>query len=258
MSLHTKLHTYYFNISKEDERLAYDEMCKQREGNCFRTSGEYCSSYRHLNGKTITLSTKHFWYNQWNTDGGVRVFDWAESIYPNRNIKAGHYLDITDKMRHIRAQTFTCGFCAYRTYVSVGRPTARYCNACLGHSHLTLDLLPLLELKAIPDKTKRNAPIPETLIAAYTKAQTTRRAAETEKERIEIQQKYDLAVDNAKAERDGFLWLLNHGIPTDNAIFYNHTREFCFGWRRSYDKETAATLRQKLVNFPAPFKIEGE
>jgi hypothetical protein len=57
-------------------------------------------------------------------------------------------------------------------------------------------------------------------------------------------------------ERDGMLWLVNHDLPTDNAIFYSHAGRFCFGWRNPITGDAKAQLLAKLTDFPFPYDVQ--
>jgi len=57
-------------------------------------------------------------------------------------------------------------------------------------------------------------------------------------------------------ERDGMLWIVEHDLPTDNAIFYNHTGRFCFGWRNPITGNAKTQLVEKLAGFPFPYDVQ--
>lgn len=38
---------------------------------------------------------------QWITSTGLRLHDWHEFMYPNKDIKEGYYLDITDELKRL-------------------------------------------------------------------------------------------------------------------------------------------------------------
>jgi hypothetical protein len=63
----------------------------------------------------IELETEFLFENQWNSNVG-RVFDWyEEAVFDSRgkerkNIKRGHYLEITPEMAEIRRNTLKCGY----------------------------------------------------------------------------------------------------------------------------------------------------
>jgi len=68
---------------------------------------------------------------------------------------------------------------------------------------------------------------------------------------------YDNDVAKANQERDGYLWLIEHDIPTDNAIFYDHTGQWSFGWRRPYTGEARETLLKALAKFPFSYDVKA-
>jgi hypothetical protein len=50
------------------------------------------------------------------------------------------------------------------------------------------------------------------------------------------------------------LWLLDHGIKTDNVIFYGFSLTFHFGWRKSME-DMRDDLEKALVGFPFKYDI---
>jgi len=122
----TILHYYRFALDKADEREQYFALCKILEDDLHlkkfdSISPEHSKWYREsivpLNGETIELETKFLFDNQWNTaptktsDNGLRVFDWAEAIYPNRDIREGQWLEQTDEMIGLRNDNLKCHWC---------------------------------------------------------------------------------------------------------------------------------------------------
>ena len=56
-------------------------------------------------------------------------------------------------------------------------------------------------------------------------------------------------IKSAETEHMVQLFLLEHFFTDfDNLIFYNHKNEFCFGWRKPYNKEEAEKLQNLLEN----------
>jgi len=62
----------------------------------------------------IELNTDYLYDNQWLTPDGPRVFDSHEVIYPNKDIKEGYYLVITDEIRALRHNRLRCGYCGHQ------------------------------------------------------------------------------------------------------------------------------------------------
>jgi len=67
----------------------------------------------------------------------------------------------------------------------------------------------------------------------------------------------DRAIKNANAEYDGFKWLEDRGINTDNAIYYSHTGQFSFGWRQPIAQTALDGMRAALAQFPFPYEIKA-
>lgn len=72
----------------------------------------------------------------------------------------------------------------------------------------------------------------------------------------EAKQDFDKTVANATAERDGMLWLIEHDIPTGNAIYYKHTGCWCFGWRNPITGDARIELLAKLAKFPFQYDVK--
>jgi len=126
----TKLHYYRFNIDNELEHREYLTLCETLKGMGLKkfdsiSSNQYDwykNTIKPLSDTEIELETDHLFDNQWNTGPvvtskqGLRVFDWAEPIYPNSSIKEGQWLEQTDEMREsyflpaMRGEKIAC-FC---------------------------------------------------------------------------------------------------------------------------------------------------
>lgn len=63
---------------------------------------------------------------------------------------------------------------------------------------------------------------------------------------------------NATTERDGKLWIWDHGFSLDNVIYYSHTGRFCFGWRQPVSDSVASKLLDVMSEFPFPYTIKSE
>jgi len=132
-----------------------------------------------LNGQEIELETEFLFINQWNTaktqtsEKGLRVFDWSEPIYPNKDIKEGMYLLQTPEMIEVRKNTCKCGFCGKQYY----KPSFDFCTNCLGSEYLKVNDLFLLKLENVSfsDSRAKNTLLPENLILKYNEMQKTGR-----------------------------------------------------------------------------------
>ena len=90
----------------------------------------------------------------------------------------------------------------------------------------------------------------------YVEAQTKLREQQEAKLRAEVEAEFNKSMELATIKRDGMLWILDAGIPTENVIFYQHSRAFTFGWRNPVSKEVRAELDEKLKQFPYDFEIK--
>lgn len=54
----------------------------------------------------------------------------------------------------------------------------------------------------------------------------------------------------ATIERDGHLWLIDHKIPVDNVIYYDHTGRWAFGWRKPIPDDLKSRMLDVLAEFP--------
>lgn len=238
----------------------------------FHAIGNHCN--RSWDGYELTLETGHLFDNQWNTapfagsETGARVFDWAQdSIWrngsENKTIKRGHYLDQTPEMIAIRREYKGCGYCGKQEPAAKGYV---FCPHCLDSEYLTEKDLKLTRVAYICDSWKDDR-FPELseaerahLLPLYKQAQihgsTERGRARIAQARADATKRADRAIANAATERDGFLWLLDNGVNTDNVIFYTHTGRFGFGWRRPIDDVLLSTLLEVITEFRWPYDIK--
>lgn len=72
----------------------------------------------------------------------------------------------------------------------------------------------------------------------------------------ELQAEFEAKRASATTERDGFLWLINNDLPTENCIYYNHAGRFCFGWRNPYTVEARLVLLEALKQFPFEYDVK--
>ena len=210
----------------------------------------------------VNLDTSHVFDNQWNTTDDsptnpkLRVMDWCEPIIPNKRLKRGYYIVPNDHIHLLRATTFKCGYCG-----AYSKETG-FCGECIGTSCLTEDNLHLLRLQTVLDTSR--APLTEDesnyLLPLYYKAQSeeadTEAGSALRARRQAIKDNADKAILHAKTERDGFLWLMNAHIKTDNCIYYSHTNTFSFGWRSPINPEARKLIETALQGFPFNYEFK--
>lgn len=268
----TTIHTYRYYLGDTEDAKAYAALCAKLQASGLRMlhmSGgdKHCGG--DLDGKEITLETEHLFDNQWNTgpidgmsDTGLRVFDWYEDAnFQQPKVKAGHYLDITPEMSEARRNRYACGYCGHQEPAQKGLV---FCDRCLDSPYLKESEIYLTRMQSVslghrarPPLTRRES---ARLVPAYRKAQihgtTVRGIARAKKQREDIESKFARETANAKAEHDGMLWLLDHGVKIDNVIFYDHTGRFCFGWQSPVSPEVRSQLLDVISEFPFPYDIK--
>ena len=273
----TILHSYYFNINDPIDKSKYSELRKQLEvshaGKFFNVVVDLSKHRRFFNEtEEVELSTKFLFNNQWNEAGGgnCRLFDWYEAIFPNRNIKEGHWLEITPEMAAIRENTLTCGYCG--KYVKVDEPHKWHCEKCLGSQYLKEKDLRLLRLLPVDIKNKNislcmtDKELAEILLL-YKEAQglgqiASEIAAKSHNRKrvaallLEAETKARELIEAAKVETEAYTWLLDHDINIlDNVIYYNHTKRFKFGWRTPLTNDEKSKFLDILVEFPFDYDL---
>lgn len=255
----TVLHTYDMDVRKQGEE--YHQISTRLRATPGR--GRWMKAWgpeKHDPAPgPIELETEHLFQNQWNSDKG-RVFDWYEDAHPNLNpcVKRGHYLDITQEMIDIRNNTLKCGYTGMQFPAST-TPAFNITPETLGSAYLKESDLFLLRLQPVSQEWvgERKPLTPEErdfILPLYIEAQTKSQDAKRKEVRAKVLKDFDEQFARLTTERDGFLWLLDHGIPTENCIYYNHTNTFSFGWRSSFE----GAAREKLLELlkPFPFKYE--
>jgi hypothetical protein len=283
-TIKTKIHTYRFDLRKPAEKAAWREL----KARLIKTHPHIMESHggvshfqfvADLDGKEIELETKHLFDNQWNTapipghtDKGLRVFDWALDasiglIYPEW-WRQGYYLDQIDEMREIRRNTMSCPYCGKQEPAAKGYV---FCPHCLDSQYLTqADVLKGItrmrpidrsgfgknreELQPLTDAERDH------LLPQFKQAQlhgtTERGKARIAKQRRDIADRLEKVTRHARAEHDGMLWLMDHGVNIDNVIYYSHTGRFGFGWRRPVDEAILSSLLDLITEFPFSYDIK--
>jgi hypothetical protein len=259
----TTLHTYYFNLDNPKDREPYVRLCAELKSTPGRGRWMNCVSMdrvgharactpESIGSREVELKTEHLFDNQWNT-ASERLFDWYEEIVPHRLIKSGHYLDITDEMRAIRDNTLKCGY----TGQMCARPGPEFNLGALGSPHLKENDLHLIRFKPV-SFTGNREPLTQAekdyLVPLYIEAQSRRGKDETRVFVAELHAEFSDTVRLARMKRDGFLWMVERGIRTENCIFYSHTETFSFGWREPISRAVRDKLLEATRGFP--FKLE--
>lgn len=273
MTIKTTIHCYDYNLNNAGDAKEYAELVKDLKATVahpMRAIGDYY--HPEIDGMQVELETGCLFDNQWNTKPigasktGYRVFDWAEEVRFNngreiQNYRRGHYLTITDEMREIRRNTCKCGYCGHQMPAQAG---SVFCPECLGSAYLTAEQVHLTRMMPVDTPFKQaRAKLTEAeetyLMPLFRQAQiygnTERDKLRIARTRAKIEKDYHKALKVADTEYHGMLWLMDHGIKTDNVIYYSHTDQWAFGWRTPYDSVTETAMRQALEGFPFPYEF---
>lgn len=286
MNLKTTLHIKTFQLRDAADAKAYAELNDKlaamglrqfkfghQTGAADRKGADYRNRLHTLDGREVELETDFLFENQWNTapiDGhnGLRVFDWQDfGIFDVPTVRTVQWLEQTDEMNRARVEHFKCGFCGAMYHL----PEQVFCDRCLDSEYLKAEDLYLLRLQAIDGRAPnglRNHRRPladaerEELLPRYRQAQL-HGATERGRKRIadakrRVEEKYAKVTADALVERDGHRWLLDNLPAIDaNAIYYNHTGRWCFGWRNPVDGDVLDQLLEKISEFPFPYDIKA-
>ena len=279
---------YRINTAYPEGRKAYAELCEDLKEIPFETwrisatvSGaisKFLKSLQEkldihvstadyqLHSREIHLETEHLFENQWNTVEGFRLHNKTEFEWPALHIKEGYYIRQNPEMIVVLQGTAKCGYCGHQAPVG----EKDFCDNCISSPYLEVSQLRLLRMEPIeaPErrtgktlKTPRSAkPLTQeeyaVVMPRYVEAQTKLREQQEAKLRADVEAGLNKVIELATIKHDGMLWILDAGIPTENLIFYPHTRMFCFGWRNPVSKEVRAELVERLKQFPFEFEIK--
>ena len=276
----TILRTYRLDLSNPVDAVAYQELREKLIASgvqCHATtpaytteSSAYWAKLEKLNGQEIELQTDFITDDQWNTapvqgisESGFRVFDWCEPICENRCYKYGHYLEQTEEMATIRREMLKCGYCGKMYHTSEGK---EFCTGCLGSSYLKVTNLKLLRLRPAgefnPERPELTEAETNVIMPLYLDAQIHgATAADIEriaKARASLQNELTASIKKAQTKYDGMIWLMDHGIDTDNVLYYDYNNTFGFGWRSPIESAVLDALRAELEGFPFNYQIVTE
>lgn len=266
-----EIKTYKFNTSNVAENRAYNALCeKLKDGRNFFNVLAGPGEGKSLQPGRYEVDTGTVFSNQVNTVGedgksGLRVFDWYEGIYPNRSWKAGHYIADLSELNSYRENMHCCGYCGKQEPAAKGYV---FCPHCLDSEYLEEKNLGMLRMRPVSIHSYKTPELTAAekkhLLPLFVKAQTFGNSAR-EKKRIasafkDVETKRTRAIENAENEYEGFKFLLDNGLKTNNVIYYSHTGRFSFGWRRPFDsssRETYEAAMKDAGGFPCPFDFKA-
>ena len=107
----TKLHKYRYDISDKEQSEEYKALHKRLKAAGFKFFNVWETAnhiYFDNLPDTIAIDISYVFDDQWNSNAG-RVHDWYESIYPNKKIKNGYWLELTEEHAKAREpRTYKC------------------------------------------------------------------------------------------------------------------------------------------------------
>jgi len=245
---------YYYNISNEKDRIEYEKLCAALKSRGLKLLDFISAKNNTQIDGDFELETEFIFSNQFNA-GNYRCFDWCGFIYPNRNIKTGHYaadcpgFDYLQQLRHTTRQ---CGYCG-KLYRESGQ---NWCNACLGSQYLELKELRLLKTHFIDQDRVFDENPPDWLVIEYEKQQKSARLVRVEKDKQRALAKCRKDRETAEIEYKGFILIIESGLDYDNCIYYTHTGRFCFGWRKPLTEVEKIEIGDKLKKFPYDYDMK--
>lgn len=278
-TISTILRHYRFDLTKPDEAREYRELLDntlskigfpvwimRADFDCYsarKPVQDFIEKIR-ANVGPCELDTSHLFSDQWNTDdaASLRVFNWAECKYANRNIREGYWLEQTDAMREILRNTHTCGYCGKQEPAQKGYV---FCPHCLDNEYLKPDDLGLTRMVPVSESRNRSKELTDAerahLLPLYKAAQlhgaTERGKARIARERERIESNYAKSVAKATIKRDAARWIIGN-VPSvlENWIYYDHTDKHCFGWRSPLSDGVVSLLLEKISEFPFAYEIK--
>ena len=254
-TIRIELSSYYYDLSDKHEAAQYTALCEELKKRGLQKFSAIPNRQTETNKNgPREVETGFLFNNQSNTTCLERVFDWYEQYMTtsqNKNIRRGYYIKKGfEELQEARKNQSICGYCGAR-YEAKGAPT--FCTQCLNSPYIGPDDLPLSRINTLfegdkrPDLTEEErAFLMPLFLAGQTKAKGKAKARKLK----EITENYNTAIDKAETEYQGFQWLLDRDINTDNCIFYDHKKTFCFGWRNGLTEEIKKELEGKLEHFP--------
>jgi len=154
-TIKTRIHYYRFNMRFRKENLRWLALQADLENmhlKCFTALRHKAEILKDNGQEEITLETNFLFSNQWNSTTS-KVFDWYLGTDPDTpDIRAGHWLEMTDAMKQLRHDTIVCGYCGYQQKSASRLP---FHLGCLDYEALQETELALLRWRRIDDVTDR-------------------------------------------------------------------------------------------------------
>lgn len=194
------------------------------------------------------IDTNHMFSNQYNTTCGLRIFEKSTRLSsPSMRPLNGYYIsEGIDEIRDYQSRVFICHYCGEQ-YVD-SHPD--WCTKCRSSEYLEPSNYHLLKITGLhDDPAPSDTPTPCSVLEDIDKARYNRAVAH----RDHVLRAAQKAVETAQIEADFIQACINNGIwEFDNYIFYDHSGEFVFGWRKPLSDDEWSFLESHI---PAGYKV---
>lgn len=262
---------YRFDLRVAEEKAEYEALKKRLMSEGYHRHRSWGGKYmhRHIGEKvqehqgTLYVDMANAFEDQWNLEApNYRVHEWAQDYMHsgmNIHIRQGYYLTGLEELRGILRTVSRCGYCGNKGFAAEGGT----CQACVGSAYLKEEDLPLLVMQPILGKKRSkdevSAEVPA-IKAAWLQRQIRAIAGQTGRQKEEALASAEKARARAvlfEQAAEGWQWLVDQGINTENIIYYDHTNTFSVGWRgEGLSEELAAEWHKTLYEFPAKWEVK--
>lgn len=270
----TQVVAYKFDITTDEGLRSWEQLlASQKEIGIPLVEFLYTDTYRRARGEKVhtvvsgdvVLETDHAFEDQWNTaddsptNPSFRLHDFVRYIYPNRDLRGGHYVVMTDEIRNFRKNTVKCRYCGNLEPLS----KEKFHMNCLGSEYMTEGRLPLIRYKTLADTTavgpltkSEHAYLLPLFKAAQLESADSAAGRKLRKHRASLIANHAKTVENSEIEMTGMLWIMDQGLSTENCIYYSHTKVFTFGWRNPVSKEERKAIDTAMQGFKFNYEVK--
>lgn len=257
----TKLHHYSFNISDPNQKEKYLALKEKLSKEKNRGKRHQVFDFDNYLRKTrdfdeVTIDTEFLFEDQLNTEEGLRIHNWYQAVWPNKDIKSGYYIDITPEIIAARKNQYKCGYTGKR-FSKDNAP--KFNLEALSNEFLEPELLHMLRVEPVSAGNRRAKLTEEErnyLMPLYVEAQTSsNNTLNLDKIIKETKQIAEKLTKQAERIKNCAKFLKQNNIQTNNMIYFNHSDLFRFGYRQSLCPEVKKALAEKLKDFPGKFEL---
>jgi len=216
-----KMVNYRYDLTIKSDKLEYKKLSEQLKKQDYKLFAviEF-EKYKEV-PENVTIKTDYLFNNQFNTEEGLRVFLWKESILvENRKIKRGHYMIYNPELMQAIQDQFACGYCGKRYF----KPEQKFCNACFDDEFLSEKEFDLLQLLPVASDLKIKRQLSEQEKISIKNMQlntvTQKQKERLDKQKIEIEKEYYRKIKHAEQEYKIEFALNDLRIDWKNYFYY--------------------------------------